>query len=38
MINAVKRAKHIGIPLIVIASPYRSVLRHLVDYVEVEAA
>jgi hypothetical protein len=38
MINAVKWAKNIGIRLIVISSPYRSVLRHLVDYVEVEAA
>jgi hypothetical protein len=38
MINLVKRAKHIGIPLVVIASPYRSVLRYLVEYVEVEAA
>lgn len=34
MINAVKRAKHIGIPLVVIPSPYRSVVRHLVEYVE----
>jgi hypothetical protein len=38
MINAVKWAKHVGILLIVITSPYRSVLRHLVEYVEVEAA
>jgi len=38
MMNPVTGAKHIGIPLVVIASPYRSVLRHLVEYVEVEAA
>jgi len=39
MSNAVKRVKHIGIPLVVIPlvvipSPYRSGLRPLVEYVE----
>jgi hypothetical protein len=38
MINAVKRAKNIGIPLIVIGSPHRPILRHLVEYVDFEAA
>jgi len=38
MMNAVKRAKNIGVPLIVIGSPHRSILRHLVEYVDFEAA
>jgi len=38
MMNAVKRAKNIGVHLIVISSPHRPILRHFVEYVDFEAA